>query len=65
MEHKDKVKALGELLLEKETINLPDIIKTLGERPHGMSETITEYLDELNQRLKKEEEDKLKAEEAA
>lgn len=65
MEHKDKVTALGDLLLEKETINLPDIVSVLGDRPFGMSETITEYLDELKQRTQKEEEDKLKAEEEA
>jgi len=65
MEHKDKVTALGDLLLEKETINLPDIVGVLGDRPFGMSETITEYLDELKQRTQKEEEDKLKAEEEA
>ena len=56
---------LGDLLLEKETINLPDIVGVLGDRPYGMSETITEYLDELKQRSAKDEEDKLKASEEA
>ena len=37
----------------------------LGDRPYGMSETITEYLDELKQRNTKDEEDKVKAEEEA
>ena len=39
--------SLGDVLLEKETIGLPDIIKVLGERPYGMSETMREYLTEL------------------
>ena len=51
--------------MEKETINLPDIVEILGERPFGMSETMKEYLEELNQRTKKEEEEKQKAEEEA
>ena len=47
---------LGDLLLEKETINLKDIIGVLGARPAGMSETMTEYLTELTERLQQEEE---------
>lgn len=47
LEHKEKIQALGDVLLEKETINLPDIVKVLGQRPYGMSETVTEYLEEL------------------
>ena len=47
---------LGDLLLEKETINLKDIIGVLGARPAGMSETMTEYLTELTERLEQEEE---------
>ena len=54
--------SLGDVLMEKETIGLPDIIKVLGERPYGMSETMKEYLQELQQResdeaAKKEEEE--------
>ena len=45
---------LGDLLLEKETINLKDIIEVLGARPAGMSETMTEYLTELTERLEQE-----------
>ena len=47
---------LGDLLLEKETINLKDIIGVLGARPAGMNETMTEYLTELTERLEQEEE---------
>merc|ERR1712100_913008 len=50
IDHKDKVQALGDVLLEKETIGLPDIVKVLGERPHGMSEAMKDYLTELQQR---------------
>jgi hypothetical protein len=41
---------LGERLLEKETLNLQDIIEVLGERPYGMSDTMREYLEELQKR---------------
>ena len=58
---KDLIEKLGLLLLEKETINLPDIISVLGPRPGGMTETMEEYLVELNER--KEKEDKLKQQE--
>jgi hypothetical protein len=43
--------------LEKETIGLPDIIRILGERPFGMSETMKEYLSEMEKRKSKEEQD--------
>lgn len=36
--------------MEKETVNLPDIVDVLGERAGGMNETMTEYLTELRQR---------------
>ena len=58
---KDLIEELGLLLLEKETINLPDIISVLGPRPGGMNETMEEYLVELNER--KEKEDALKQQE--
>ena len=57
-QHRDKVEALGEALLNKETLNLQDIIDVLGDRPYGMNETMQEYLEELNQRKNKEEEEK-------
>lgn len=42
--------ALAEKLLEKESINLPEIMKVLGERPYPLKESIREYLEELEQR---------------
>lgn len=53
---------LGDALLEKETVNLPDIVKVLGQRPFGMNETMTEYLEELNKREEKDKEEALKKE---
>ena len=41
---KDDMERLAQLLLEKETINLPQIIEVLGERPFEMKESIKEYL---------------------
>lgn len=38
---------MAELLLEKETINLPMIIKVLGERPYPMKESLKDYLSEI------------------
>jgi AFG3 family protein len=48
--HQDKMRALGDSLLEKETINLPQIIDILGERPYGMNETAEKYLMEMRKR---------------
>jgi len=55
MEHKDKIQALGDQLLDKETMNLPMIIDVLGHRPYGMNEAASKYLDELNERKDKED----------
>ena len=44
---KDLIEKLADKLMEKETINLPDIIGVLGDRPYGMSETLMEYLTEM------------------
>jgi hypothetical protein len=38
---------LADKLIEKETVNLTDIVEVLGERPFGMSETMKEYLEEM------------------
>lgn len=46
---------LAEELLAKESINLPQIIKVLGERPFPMKESLKEYLQELEQRQKQEQ----------
>lgn len=60
--HKDKISALGDALLEKETVNLPDIIEVLGTRPFGMNEVMEEYLSELKARDLKDKEEAIKKE---
>jgi len=52
-EHKDKIELLAEKLLEKETLSLPDIVDTLGDRPYPIKESVIEYLQELRQREEK------------
>ena len=51
------------MLLEKETVNLPQIIEVLGERPFEMKESIKEYLSEIKQR--EQEQKEVEAAEAA
>merc|ERR1712187_1030266 len=57
---RDLIEALAEELLEKESINLPQIIKIIGERPFPMKESMKEYLSELSERERQEEEEKVK-----
>ena len=47
---KELIEALAEELLKHESINLPQIIKILGDRPYPLKESIKEYLDELEKR---------------
>ena len=49
---------LAEELLVHESINLPHIMKVLGDRPYPLKESIREYLKELEKRQKEEEEKK-------
>jgi len=44
---RDLIESLAEVLLEKESINLPTIMKILGERPFPMKESLKAYLMEL------------------
>lgn len=62
LEHKDKIQALGDFLLDHETINLRQIIEVLGDRPHGMNETVKSYLEEMQKRELNEAEKEAKAE---
>jgi len=43
-------------LLKKETLSLPDIVDTLGDRPYAVKASITEYLTELRSRSDKVDE---------
>lgn len=53
---RELLEKLAELLLEKETINLPMIIKVLGDRPFPMKESLRDYLSEIESRETKEDE---------
>lgn len=57
MEHKSKIQALGDELLDKETVGLTEIINILGERPFGMNEAMTNYLEEMKRRQEKDKEE--------
>jgi len=59
-EKKHLIEALAEELLEKESINLPQIINIIGERPFPMKESLREYLTELTDRERQAEELKVK-----
>jgi cell division protease FtsH len=56
--HKDKLTKMAEKLLEKETIDLVDVIECLGERPFPLEDYMKEYIDQVVERKKNEEEKK-------
>ncbi len=60
VKHKEKLINLSEALLDKETLDLNDLIQILGERPFPMEEFMKDYLSEVNERKKIEEENKHK-----
>lgn len=62
-ERKEDIERLAEILLEKETISLPDIVDTLGPRPFPAKKQLTDYLEELRERSKEDEEAAVKADE--
>lgn len=47
---RDLVDALAVKLLDKETVNLKDLVEVLGDRPYGINESMKEYLQELKTR---------------
>ena len=49
---------LGESLLQKETLALPEIVVILGPRPYPFKASIQEYLQELKERSAEEEKTK-------
>jgi hypothetical protein len=53
---------LAERLLEKETIALPDIVDVLGPRPYPQKQSLLDYLEELKERTKDDEEEAKMAE---
>ena len=64
-EKKDAIEALAEVLLEKETISLPDIVDTLGPRPFPAKAQLNDYLAELRQRQEEDAAEKAQDENAA
>jgi hypothetical protein len=52
---------LAEELLAKESINLPDIVRILGDRPYPLKESIRQYLEELKTRKEADDEKEDKA----
>jgi AFG3 family protein len=64
--HQDHIERLAKELLEKETLDLLDIVSILGERPFPMTESIKDYMKEIEirkkDRLEKEEAEKNKIE---
>lgn len=47
-EKKGEIEKLSQALLEKETLDLNEIVKVLGERPFEVSENFREYLKVKN-----------------
>merc|ERR1712160_55156 len=50
------IEKLADVLLEKETLSLPEIVEIMGPRPFPMKETLKEYLQELKDRAVLDEE---------
>ncbi len=50
IEHEHSIGKLAEALLEKETLDLMDIIDILGHRPFPLAESLTDYLKEIETR---------------
>lgn len=61
--HKEEITLVAEKLLDKETIDILDIIELIGARPHKIPESISAYIEETKARRireeKKAESDKL------
>lgn len=65
--HEVEIQKLADALLEKETLDLLDIISIIGERPFPLSDSMKDYMKEIESRradkLKKDEEEKNKPKE--
>mmetsp|Transcript_18256 Transcript_18256/g.31235 ORF Transcript_18256/g.31235 Transcript_18256/m.31235 type:complete len:694 (+) Transcript_18256:533-2614(+) len=57
LEKKEDIKNLAERLLEKETISLTDIVDVLGPRPFEQKKQLTQYLEEMKERVIEEVEE--------
>jgi len=47
---RELISKMAEELLDKESLNLPDLVRILGQRPFPLKESIREYLQELEER---------------
>lgn len=56
--HQDVLENLAKELLEKESLDLLDIVRILGDRPYGTNEAIKEYMREIEIRKQNEKEKK-------
>jgi AFG3 family protein len=57
-DNKEKIDKMALKLLDKETLDLIDIIEVLGDRKYPLPDSITEYLDEIKKRKIREDEKK-------
>ncbi len=57
-DNKEKIEKLALALLDKETLDLQEIIEVLGEREYPFPEAINSYLDEIKKRKDVEAEKK-------
>ena len=55
-ENKEKIERMALKLLEKETLDLIDIIEVLGDRKFPFPDSINDYLNEIRKRKSLEEE---------
>lgn len=53
--HKEEITLVAEKLLDKETIDILDIIELIGARPHKIPESISAYIEETKARRIREE----------
>ena len=54
-EKRELMEKMGDALLKKETLALPDIVEILGQRPYPLKASLLEYLEELKERRVEEE----------
>jgi hypothetical protein len=58
IKYKEQIEKLAILLLEKETIDVLDVINTIGDRPFEYEGSIKEYINEVALRKKEKAEEK-------
>lgn len=56
--YKEQITSVAEKLLDKETIDILDVIQLIGERPYKLPESINAYIEETKARRIREEKEK-------